>query len=323
MNTKFRAHIFAILMITLCLPVTQGCDGFLSRESWPTGEYRESFPHDQLNFLVLGDWGRKGNEIQTDVAKQMGIDAHRDNSQFIISTGDNFYNDGVLSLSDDHWERSFEKVYTSPSLDIPWYISLGNHDHKGDTQAQVDYTSKSDRWTLPSPYYTRHLLIDDSTTALIVFIDPTPIREDVIDAAKIQGATGGAALQLKWLDETLAASDATWRIVVGHHPLFSVGEAHRNSDSMISNLQQVLEEHKVHVYFSGHAHSLQHLKPEGSVHYFVSGSGSHVRRVRPDPKTIAAKSVPGFLAVSLTSTQLTVQFVDFKGDMHHEVHIYP
>lgn len=43
-------------------------------------------------------------------------------------------------------QDTFERVYTADSLNIPWYILAGNHDHAGNVKAQIDYSRKSDRW---------------------------------------------------------------------------------------------------------------------------------------------------------------------------------
>jgi len=37
-------------------------------------------------------------------------------------------------------------VYTAPSLQKRWYAVEGNHDHKGNVSAEVDYTKLSKRW---------------------------------------------------------------------------------------------------------------------------------------------------------------------------------
>ena len=67
-----------------------------------------------LNFLVVGDWGREGHYRQIDVAEQMSHRAVAVGSQFVISVGDNFYEDGVSSVTDPQWKTSFEDVYTAP-----------------------------------------------------------------------------------------------------------------------------------------------------------------------------------------------------------------
>jgi len=99
-------------------------------------------------FLVLGDWGT-GSTAQRKIAVQMAKTAKAIGARFVISTGDNFYEDGVESVLDPQWKTSFEEVYDQPALMIPWYITLGNHDHHGNIVAQVDYTNS--RWRLPAP----------------------------------------------------------------------------------------------------------------------------------------------------------------------------
>lgn len=50
-----------------------------------------------------------------DVGKKLGID-------FVISTGDNFYDNGLKSVNDPAFQRSFTNIYTAKSLQKPWYI---------------------------------------------------------------------------------------------------------------------------------------------------------------------------------------------------------
>ena len=40
---------------------------------------------------------------------------------FVISTGDNFYDNGLSGVHDSDFEKSFTKVYTAPSLQKQWY----------------------------------------------------------------------------------------------------------------------------------------------------------------------------------------------------------
>ncbi len=79
-----------------------------------------------LNFVVLGDWGRNGENYQIEVATAMGQAARDIGAQFIIATGDNFYPYGVTSTADYHWISSFETIYRAQSLHVKWYPVLGN-----------------------------------------------------------------------------------------------------------------------------------------------------------------------------------------------------
>ncbi|GKD93941.1 purple acid phosphatase 8-like protein, partial [Tanacetum coccineum] len=58
-------------------------------------------------------------------------------ADFIISTGDNFYDDGLIDEEDPLFVESFTEVYTSNSLQKQWYSVLGNHDYRGNVLAQL------------------------------------------------------------------------------------------------------------------------------------------------------------------------------------------
>src|SRR5271163_3628741 len=78
-----------------------------------------------LNFLVFGDWGRQGEQDQVEVADKMAKAAKEIDAKFVISVGDNFYENGVASVSDPHWRKSFEDVYHHEPLQVPWHCILG------------------------------------------------------------------------------------------------------------------------------------------------------------------------------------------------------
>jgi 3',5'-cyclic AMP phosphodiesterase CpdA len=294
---------------------------FTSNPAWSPGEARPAFAPEALNFMVIGDWGVKGSEFQKEVAQSLAYEAQRDSSRFIISTGDNFYDSGVENLADEHWNASYESIYTAPSLYVPWYVILGNHDYEGNIQAQIDYTARSPRWRLPAPYYTVEKRLEDGTSVLFVFIDTNPLVERTIDPAEVTKSASAAAAQLNWLDDTLARTNADWKFVVGHHPLYAVGEKHQDNEVLIENLASLLVTREVDVYLSGHAHSLQHVKADGGIDYFISGSGGKVRPVTPDASTLAALAVPGFLAISVYPDHALAQFVDLDGGLQYETRI--
>jgi len=49
------------------------------------------------------------------VGEKLGID-------FVISTGDNFYENGLKGVHDQAFEESFTDIYTAQSLQKPWYL---------------------------------------------------------------------------------------------------------------------------------------------------------------------------------------------------------
>jgi metallophosphoesterase superfamily enzyme len=102
-----------------------------------------------LHFFVVGDWGRNGEEHQRNVAIMMSEAAKVVEPEFIISTGDNIYPNGVASVQDPLWMSSFENVYKEHNLFCIWNVVLGNHDYRGNVQAEIDYSGISRRWNMP------------------------------------------------------------------------------------------------------------------------------------------------------------------------------
>ncbi|MFA7416835.1 MAG: tartrate-resistant acid phosphatase type 5 family protein, partial [Rhizobium sp.] len=221
---------------------------------------------------------------------------------FVISTGDNFYERGVESTLDKKWRTNFEDVYSAPSLQVPWYAVLGNHDYGGSISAQIDYSKKSRRWIMPDRYFAVSKDLAGSS-ADFFFLDTQRMEGDTL----LEIVTHrDAEVQLRWLDRSLTESRAPWKIVVGHHPIFSGGR-YGDSKFLGEHLKPILDRHGVSMYLCGHDHHLEALKAEG-VTYFVSGSGSRSRPPHANKKSLFASPTPGFLLVKLTPAGGTVSF---------------
>ena len=283
-----------------------------------------------LNFLIFGDWGRNGYFNQQDVADQMGYVSEAAGSAFIISAGDNFQINGIRSVNDPLWQSTYENVYKHPSLEKDWYVVLGNHDYHGNPQAEVDYTKISRRWNMPSRYYAVHKKLGekDSTAADFYFLDTPPLQEMYHNNQKQYSDLDqqDTAAQLKWLDSALTASKSRWKIVVGHHPVYSNGD-HGQKDrdiqiDMPARFAKFFASHGVDAYFCGHDHDFEYIRQTDSpVNYFVIGNGSAVRPVEAGPSTVFCKSIPGFTSVSLSKDTMTVNAIDYKGNIFYSVSI--
>ncbi len=275
-----------------------------------------SFAADGISFIAIGDWGRQGSENQTAVAEQMSVWAMDNKANFVISLGDNFYENGVTSTGDPLWRVSFEDVYTSQYLQIPWYAALGNHDYHGNVQAQIDYSKSSSRWKMPARFYAFTEKLDDGSTVLFVIMDTSPIsRSDdesktlfSEDITKIDNN-----IQYNWMDSVLTHTDAKWKIVCGHHPVIS-GGYHGGQVEMQQEVEPVFVKDKVDAYICGHDHDMQHLKRKG-INYFVSGAGSEPRNCEDTNYTyFFAPKTPGFLGIHLSSGELRASFTDKSGN---------
>jgi len=271
-----------------------------------------------LNFLVFGDWGRHGEKDQIEVAMQMELAANAMNAQFIISVGDNFYERGVSSTRDPQWQKTFENVYVAPSLQVPWYVALGNHDYLGNCDAQLAYSRLSQRWNMPARYFTLSRQVDAASAVDFFYLDTTPMvrhywhepiyREHV--------RTQDVPKQLAWFKDALAASTAPWKIVIGHHPIYSGGGpfGHGDTHELIENVLPLLKQYQVQAYFNGHDHNLQHLQV-GAVNLFDSGAGSRARPVFKTRYTRFAKACSGFTTVSMQPENMQVRLIDYRGNV--------
>lgn len=270
-----------------------------------------------ITFVALGDWGRGGKRSQRQVAEAMGATAQDLASRFVLAAGDNFYPAGVQSVDDPHWRRSFEDVYTAPALQTAWYAALGNHDYRGHAQAQIDYTALSHRWRMPNRYFK---IGGDAlgTDLLDLFvIDTAPLVDGSNYDEMLQQMARGhrehydGADQITWLERELGRSRAPWKIVMGHHPVYSGG--HGDSPDLVERVAPLLEAHGVQVYINGHDHSLQHIR-RGRVDYVCTGSGADAMdTVKAVKGTRFCLSRPGFAAFRLGPAGLDLEFRDLEG----------
>jgi tartrate-resistant acid phosphatase type 5 len=269
-----------------------------------------------LNFLVMGDWGRHGEQHQRNVAQQMSNATVGLKATFNLIVGDNFYPNGVMSVFDPSWQSSFENVYTQHPLYDDWYVVLGNHDYRTNPDAEVAYSKISARWIMPARNYSIIKKLDDGGTAEFFFIDTSPFQTDYYGSEEYGANVKGVdtAAQKKWLEDGLKNSTATWKFVIGHHPLYSAGGRKGKTGDMLNSFGPLFEKYKVDAYFCGHEHVLEFDQP-AEYHFveIISGAGSEATPVTSAPYAKFAMQDFGFVAASLTSKELLIQYINEEG----------
>src|SRR5262249_21167323 len=104
-------------------------------------------------------------------------------------------------------------------------------------------------------------------------------------------------------------STARWKVVYGHHPIYSAGH-HGDTPELVERLLPVLRR-RADVYLCGHDHDLQHLKEEEGVHFFVAGGGgAKTRAPHAGPRSLFARAGHGFAVLDADDSSLTVRFLD-------------
>lgn len=153
-------------------------------------------------------------------------------------------------------------MYSAESLQVPWYMIAGNHDHYGNVSAEVSYSAISERWNFPNLYHSKSFSDVSGTTLDVIFIDTIDLSGNTVGYEGDPGyynklplkSVADAAEQWTWIEEQLSSSTADYLIVAGHFPVYSVCE-HGNTQTLYDNLRPLLIEHKAH-YLAGHDHCL-------------------------------------------------------------------
>ncbi|CAC5401096.1 ACP5 [Mytilus coruscus] len=227
-------------------------------------------------------------------------------TQFNLALGDNFYFDGVKTVSDARFKETFDKVFTDPSLQkTPFYLVAGNHDHNGNVSAQIAYSKVEDRWNFPDYYYKLNFPIPGSQMSVDIIMIDTILLCGNSDHDFLGKQPKGPANQkvaddqLTWIEKQIQTSNASYLLVAGHYPVYSIAEhgptdclinilscllgcwtfsivaghyllvaghypvysiaEHGPTDCLIDKLLPTLQKYKITAYLSGHDHNLQHL----------------------------------------------------------------
>ncbi len=280
-----------------------------------------------VRFVAFGDAGT-GSERQIAVGEAMGEVCRARGCDFALELGDNFYVSGVSSADDEQFQSKFEIPYVS--LEVPVYVVLGNHDNgfvgegsdnsKGEHQVDYHYLAgrSSEKWRMPARYYNFSAPLGSSAPFAEFFaLDSNPLTATVSDPLPQWNFASYGAEQQAWLSDALEASQARWKIALGHHPYVSNG-LHGNAGSYASVLVPIAERipitpllpttallpitnllpitafgkpwkdlleaticrQGVDLFLAGHDHDLQWLKPVqscGKTHFIVSGAAEGPR----------------------------------------------
>lgn len=257
---------------------------------------------DEYTLLVFGDSGT-GKTEQRQVAAAMAQACQQRACDAALVLGDLIYPRGVQSVDDDLFKTHFEEPYAVLGP-FPFWMTPGNHDHKrsGSVDAQIAYarSGRSLRWRMPAAHYA----VEGLPAWLHIYsLDTERIAEGSANREQADGAR--AAL----------CGKTGWRLLMGHHPIYSNG-VHGDNAAVGSYVEGLVRECGVQAYLSGHDHDQEHISAP-LLEQFVQGAAAKLRGV----KTVRyaaqlqmtqrfARSTLGFAIVTFTARTMDVRFFD-------------
>ena len=273
-----------------------------------------------MNCIVIGDMG-KGSPEQFQVAKCMKRLYKKHNIKFVIGVGDNIYPDGCSSVNDPNFTDKFEKPY-SILPDDRWYMCLGNHDYGyqqdgvngliDNSRYQVEYTTHSNKWFMPSKYYS--------------FVKG-PVEFFYLDTNLDRMSESTIQKQLHQMKHKLDTSKKKWKVIVGHHTWRSIA-GHGNAEPMLETfLNDLFKDTKPTMYMCGHDHCKSIMIKDG-ITLVTSGNGGEVYdepdvnlKYMHDCQLNYFSPSLGFAILKSKNKSLGIDFYNSKGfrEYHHEI----
>ena len=170
---------------------------------------------------------------------------------------------GVQSIDDPELQDSFLTPF-KPFLEteIPFYLTVGNHDYKGDPAVYLEVAKDYPSIYHPSNFYTKQF------GKLCFFALDTTIFDKLYYFYK-RGS------QIRWLAEEVERmkDQCEFSIAVAHHPLFSSGDRDRANPQLAIFLENYVFG-TFDIYITGHNHVLADEGDHKKTLQLISATGA-------------------------------------------------
>ncbi|PSB10264.1 metallophosphoesterase [Pleurocapsa sp. CCALA 161] len=248
-----------------------------------------------FRFVALGDVGT-GDIGQLAIAQEMNFYFQQRPFALVLMTGDNIYEDGEIERVGATFGRPYRFLHQQ---EVPFYAVLGNHDIRTNNGVdQVNYSA----FNMQGRYYS-------FTKGIVQFF-----ALDTNDNADW-------SQQIPWLKQNLAASKATWKIVFGHHPLYSSG-AHGSSSELIELLSPLFAQYGVQLYVNGHDHDYERTEAIDGTTYLTCGAGAKTRPVGTSDWTAYSAARLSFATIDVDSEYLEIQGIGIDGEVFDSARVF-
>ncbi|CAF1299014.1 unnamed protein product [Rotaria sordida] len=247
-------------------------------------------------FFIVSDWGGLpispfDTPSEVAVADAMGKLGVKLNTTFRLALGDNFYYDGIRAVNNSRFQNTFEHVFSVTSLQTSWYVLAGNHAHRGNVSAEIEYGKTSKRCDKQTK------LIDFVMIDTVVFCGGGGLSD--WDHTPLEGPKNQyvAEAYWQWIEEQLRQSTIPYLLVNGDYP-------HLTND---------MDEVHMNYFVVGAANfidsSQEHAKdvPADSLKFFWAGSSVY----------------GGFASMEHNPTHLSLSFIDHSKQILYQAIMTP
>ncbi len=238
-----------------------------------------------LRFVSVADTGT-GDKGQYAVAQAMTRYYQQKPYKLVVLAGDNIYNNGEIEKINAVFERPYQELLKQG---VKFQACLGNHDIRtANGEPQLRYPG----FNMRGRYYTFGQDLGQ------FFALDTNHNADWEN-------------QLTWLDKQLSQSIAPWKIVFGHHQIYSSGHYGLNLP-FIKTLTPIFQKHGVQLYINGHDHHYERTRSINGTTYLTCGAGAGTRPVGASTWTARAASELSFAAIELYRDRLELSGINTK-----------
>ncbi|MCS6813441.1 MAG: metallophosphoesterase [Cyanobacteria bacterium] len=248
-----------------------------------------------FRFVAVADTGTGGSG-QYRVAAAMTRYHRQYPFDLVILAGDNIYNNGEI----EKINAVFEKPY-KPLLDqgVQFRACLGNHDIRtANGDPQVRYPG----FNMTGRYYT---------------FARDPVQFFALDT----NTNADWEAQQPWLERELSQSTARWKIVFGHHQIYSSGHYGLN-EGLIKRLTPVFRKYGVQLYINGHDHHYERSQPIDGTTYLICGAGAGTRPVGHSTWTAYSAQTLSFAAIAVYPDYLLIQGIGTRNQIFDQGIVY-
>ena len=277
---------------------------------------------ENIKFFVYGD--TRSDIVNHDLNSQSMIaDYQLDPAlqSLTLFTGDHV----DYGAEESSWQNTF---FTSgaPNIrkrmaEVPFVPCLGNHEMYK-TGFTIDYSTSVYGKYFPFPFVKRRYWSFDYGPMHVAVLDHYP---DYYQLLPLEGRLD--TTQILWLEEDLANTDKSWKVIIIHEPGWSCegsssGYQHPNNPDVQNLLQPILEEHGVQIVFTAHNHYYARACKNGIYHITTAGGGAPLYEVEEAfPNVSNTLKVHHYCKVAIEGETMMVTAVKPDGEVIDEFHI--